>query len=176
MPHIGCGQVDFPGWVHLDANPGISHVTAVWQDEDGLPCDDSSCSFIYNEHFLEHLPVEKGVAFLRECRRALAPGGVLRVAMPDLTECVRHYWEHKWSEQPWLPKYGYGWIRTRAEYLNICFREWDHQWLYDREELHRRLGEAGFARIVDVPPSVSEHVELRSRETRAESVLVCEAL
>ncbi len=69
--------------------------------------------------------------------------------MPDLTECVRQYWEDDWRDQPWMKQHGYEWIRTRAELLNICFREWEHCWLYDREELHRRLHEAGFATVRD---------------------------
>ena len=38
--------------------------------------------------------------------------------MPDLTECVRQYWENDWR-QPWMAKYGYDWIKTRAENINI---------------------------------------------------------
>lgn len=68
------------------------------------------------------------------------PGGVLRVAMPDLAECVRQYHENDWR-QPWMRKYGYEWIQTRAETINIAFRDWEHKWLYDREEFaNRRAG------------------------------------
>jgi hypothetical protein len=50
--------------------------------------------------------------------------------------------------------------------LNMAFRAWGHKWLYDREELHRRLHEAGFTRVKDVEWGGSEEVELRNRETR----------
>ena len=66
-------------------------------------------------------------------------------------------------------------IATRAEMLNISFRYWDHQWLYDREELRRRLLEAGFADILDVELGTSDVPELCSRETRKDSLLICEA-
>lgn len=59
--------------------------------------------------------------------------------------------------------------------LNIAFRWWGHRWLYDREELHRRLGEAGFDRLEDVAPGQSTRPELRNLETRPDSLLVCEA-
>ena len=173
--HVGCGQVHFPGWLHLDSNEKLPHLDVLWFADDGLPCPDRSCEYIYNEHFLEHLTIEQGKRFLQECRRVLLPGGVLRVAMPDMTECVRQYWEKDWDRQPWLEKYGYTWIKTGCEMLNIAFREWDHKWLYDREELRRRLSEAGFGTIVNVDWNCSQHAELQNRETRPETLLICEA-
>ena len=95
--------------------------------------------------------------------------------MPSLHETVRSYYENDWVNESWLEKYGFTWIKTRAEYINTCFREWRHQWLYDVEELHRRLGEAGFDQVTDVVLGESQHQELRNRETRRETLLICEA-
>jgi predicted SAM-dependent methyltransferase len=95
--------------------------------------------------------------------------------MPSAQEIVRNYHENDWASQPWLEKYGYTSIRTRAEYVNVCFREWGHQWLYDTEELERRLREAGFSQIENVGWGESKHPELRNRETRIETLLTCEA-
>ena len=95
--------------------------------------------------------------------------------MPSAQELVRHYYENDWARQPWLEKYGYTWIKTRAEYLNICFRDWGHQWLYDVEELQRRLREAGFTQIENAAWGESKHADLRNRETRLETLLICEA-
>lgn len=173
--HIGCGQVQFQGWVHLDADTHLPHLDAIWHAEDGLPCDDATCDYIYNEHFLEHLSIQQGMAFLRECRRVLRPDGVLRVAMPDMRDSVGHYLENDWQNQPWMATHGYTWIQTGCEYLNVVFRDWGHQWLYDREELHRRLVDAGFSVIRDMPWGHSDYAELRNRETRTESILICEA-
>lgn len=173
--HLGCGDIHFPEWIHLDANPALSHIDAVWFAQDGLPCPDASCQYIYSEHFLEHLNPQDGLNLLKECRRVLQPGGVLRIAMPDMRECVRQYMDGDWQQQPWLEKYGYTWIKTGCEMVNICFREWGHLWLYDREELHRRLHEAGFTQITDVGCGESDHIPLQNRETRRESSLVCEA-
>jgi predicted SAM-dependent methyltransferase len=153
----------------------LTGIDALWYSDDGLPFDGGTCDFIYNEHFLEHLTIEQGRHFLRECCRVLKPGGVLRIAMPDMNECVRQYWENDWEKQPWIVKHGYTWIRTRCEYLNIAFREWEHKWLYDREELRRRLSEAGFSEIIDVKHGDSKFPELRNRESRPEAGLICEA-
>lgn len=173
--HIGCGQIHFPGWIHLDADSSLPHLDAVWHAADRLPCEDGACDFIYNEHFLEHLSVKEGAYFLSECRRVLSPKGVLRIGMPDMNEFVRQYWEQDWDHQPWLKKYGYTWIANRCELLNIVFREWGHLWLYDREELHRRLTDAGFKSIRDVEPNQSAYAELQNRESRLETTLICEA-
>jgi predicted SAM-dependent methyltransferase len=172
--NVGCGQEPFPGWTNLDLDPG-SRADIVWDVTDGLPFPDGSCAFIYSEHFLEHLPVQGGVRFLKECHRSLQENGVLRVAMPSVQEVVRQYYENDWANKPWLEKYGYTWIKTRAEYINIGFREWGHQWLYDAEELDRRLREAGFSQIDAVAWGESKYAELRSRETRKETLLLMEA-
>jgi predicted SAM-dependent methyltransferase len=172
--NIGCGYEPFPGWTNLDLD-SASRADISWDVTDGLPFANDTCVFIYNEHFLEHLPIQDGVRFLKECHRSLQKGGVLRVAMPSLQEVVRQYYENDWAGKPWLEKYGYTWIKTRAEYINIGFREWGHQWLYDAEELDRRLREAGFNQIDAVAWGESKYPELRSRETRKETRLIMEA-
>jgi predicted SAM-dependent methyltransferase len=173
--HLACGKVHLADWVNVDQDPQSDIVDVSWDLRHSLPLAGGCCEYIFHEHFLEHLTVEQGLALLRECRRLLMPGGVLRVAMPDLTECVRQYWENDWR-QPWMQKYGYDWIQTRAENINISFREWEHRWLYDREELHRRLGEAGFTTIRDCRRGESTVPALGGLETRDESTLVCEAV
>jgi hypothetical protein len=40
---------------------------------------------------LEHLPRPQALPFLRECHRVLAPGGILRVVVPDLETIARLY-------------------------------------------------------------------------------------
>jgi predicted SAM-dependent methyltransferase len=172
--NIGCGKEPFLTWTNLDLD-AESSADIMWDVREGLPFPNDSCAFIYSEHFLEHLSVQEGVRFLTECYRALQKGGVARIAMPSAQELIRHYHENDWSKQPWLEKYGYTWIKTRAEYINICFRDWGHQWLYDLEELERRLREAGFTHMKAVDWGDSEHEELRNRETRKETLLICEA-
>lgn len=91
--HLGCGKVRLKGWVNLDAErvPGVVDVAVDlrW----GVPLADGSCGLVFCEHFLEHLGPEDGVRFLRECRRLLVPGGVLRVAMPSL--------DPSWHRRTW---------------------------------------------------------------------------
>ena len=172
--HVGSGQVYFPGWVNIDAD-AVAKADVNWDIRYGLLAPDASCQYVYNEHVLEHLAVEAGLTFLRECRRVLAPGGVLRVAMPSLDAIIEKSANGTWRDQDWLTWPEHQFIKTRAEMINISFRWWGHQWLYDREELHRRLWESGFTEIANVEWGVSEEPMLCGRESRKDSLLICEA-
>ncbi len=169
--NLGCGEVHYPGWLNIDIEPGADIVLDITS---GLPWDNESVGYIYNEHLLEHLPPEQGVELLRECRRVLAPGGVLRVAMPDLDYLLyKATWD--WRDQDWLTWPQFQFIQTRAEMMNISFHWWGHQWLYDEEELARRLREAGWDAFRRVEWGVSEHPALCDKETRKDTRLIVEA-
>jgi predicted SAM-dependent methyltransferase len=100
---------------------------------------------------------------------------VVRIAMPSLDFILERAVSSDWRAQDWLTWPAYQQISTRAEMLNVAFRDWGHRYLYDREELHRRLAEAGFTTVVDVEHGQSELAELRGRESRPDSRLICEA-
>ncbi|HUY93401.1 MAG TPA: methyltransferase domain-containing protein [Pirellulales bacterium] len=174
--NAGCGSLRFEGWVNIDCNTALENVDFFWDLAEGLPTPDESCSVIYSEHVLEHLNVQQGLHYLRECRRSLAPGGVLRTAMPSLDDLIEKSAAGRWREQAWLDEPQWRFIDSRAEMFNIMFRWWGHQWVYDREELYRRLREAGFEQIRDVAWGESEVECLRNRETRNDSLLICEAV
>ncbi|GHU06730.1 hypothetical protein FACS1894158_14070 [Betaproteobacteria bacterium] len=65
-----------PGFSSLGTNQEFN----VWR---GLPFSDRSYGLVYCEHFIEHLDRREGMRLLREIRRVLKPGGILRLAMPD---------------------------------------------------------------------------------------------
>jgi len=174
--HIGCGTVKMDGWINIDANIQTGVTDLQLDITKGLPYDDNSCSLMYHEHVLEHLRVEDAVNFLQECNRVLQFGGIMRIAMPSLEFVIQKYSSEDWrSCQDWLTWPEYQFIQTRAEMLNIALRWWGHQYLYDREELYRRLQEAGFEKIRDVEWGMSDVSELINRETRKDSLLICEA-
>ncbi|MEH2204207.1 MAG: glycosyltransferase [Nostoc sp.] len=173
--NIGCGDVKFDNWINIDIDKDKKAVDLVCNAAQRLPFDDDSCALIYNEHFLEHLTVEEARFFLRECHRVLQPGGILRIAMPSLEDVVEKYNSEDWQNQEWLNWPEFKFIKTRAEMLNISLRWWGHQWLYDREELNRRLIETGYTNIKDVAWGLSDIPELKNRETRVYSLLICEA-
>jgi len=95
--------------------------------------------------------------------------------MPSLDVLLDQCCKGLWRDQDWLRWPGFEFIETRAEMLHIAFRWWGHSWLYDREELHRRLQEAGFERFRDMEWGQSGYEQLSDRETRKDSLLICEA-
>jgi len=176
MLHIGCGDIKFNKWVNIDINDNLSTVDIVWDATESFPFQNQSCFLIYSEHFIEHLTIEQASSFLTECYRLLEPGGISRIAMPSLEEVIKKYNSEDWKNQDWLSWPEHQFIQTRAEMLNISFRWWGHKWLYDHEELHRRIYEAGFSDVHNVEWGKSDVVELRNRETRPDSLLICEAV
>lgn len=48
-----------------------------------LPFEDNSFTFIYSEHFFEHLTPGLARELLKECHRVLKVGGVIRTTVPD---------------------------------------------------------------------------------------------
>jgi predicted SAM-dependent methyltransferase len=172
--HLGCGPVRLDKWVNVDLDYSVQP-DVVWDLTKGIPLNDHSCELIYCEHLLEHMSVDEGLSLLHECNRVLRPGGILRVAMPSLDALIEKSYLGNWREQDWLTWPEYQFIQTRAEMLNVAFRWWGHQWLYDREELHRRLREAGFENVRDVTWGTSSLEDLSRLETRKDSLLICEA-
>lgn len=105
--NLGSGD-PAPGWVNLDASPlfllprGLHRALAAAGVERSrpyrdaayrhvrftpgatLPLADGSARAVYCSHVLEHLWPETIERVVDECRRVLAPGGVLRIVVPDL--------------------------------------------------------------------------------------------
>jgi predicted SAM-dependent methyltransferase len=152
--HIGCGQEAIPGWINIDNRqlPGVDRVLDVRQ---GLPYQNASA--IYAEHFLEHLALEDGLAFLRECRRALAPGGILRLSTPNLDWVyATHYRIGAASSS-----------ETKISdcfQLNRAFHGWGHQFLYNREALESVLHAVGFQSVSFFRYGESAAAQLRGLE------------
>ncbi|MBM7774418.1 hypothetical protein JOD54_004622 [Actinokineospora baliensis] len=107
--HLGCGEHPMAGWVNIDL---VSPAADLRVDvRDGLPFADDSAEAVYIAHLLEHLeyPADAG-AVLAECVRVLAPGAVLRVAVPDIAAFARAYvegraeffaeFERRWERAP----------------------------------------------------------------------------
>ncbi len=176
--NIGCGTVYLPHWINIDNNSdqNISQLDLNWDLRNPLPFPDHSVDMIFNEHFLEHLSVEEGIRALQDFRRVLKVGGIMRIAMPDLEDVIKNYLDPQWRELPFLNQYGMNHIKTRAELINISFRSWGHQHLYDAEELHRRLSEVGFTQVKACRLRESQHIDLQSLESRNESTLIAEVV
>ncbi len=89
--HIGCGGVNAPGFINLDARPQphVHIVTTNLFNLSMIPND--AVDLIYMSHILEHVSHRDIVMTLRELRRILRVGGVLRVSVPDFDHVLTIY-------------------------------------------------------------------------------------
>jgi glycosyltransferase involved in cell wall biosynthesis len=88
--NLGCGNRWRTGWVNIDFTSNNEHVIP-HNMLNGIPCDDAACAVVYHSHVIEHFTRKDAHAFLTECHRVLRPGGVLRIAFPDLEKIARDY-------------------------------------------------------------------------------------
>src|SRR5688572_27314310 len=86
----GCGAEGVEGWLNSDIKegPGIDFACSIFE---GLPLDDASVDYIVSIHALPEIKLDQQVPALRELLRVLKPGGVLRLALPDLLKGVAAY-------------------------------------------------------------------------------------
>jgi SAM-dependent methyltransferase len=86
----GCGGHTRPGWINSDQKegPGIDLVCDV---ADGLPLETDGIDYVVSIHALPEVPYDRIVPVLRELRRVLKPGGILRLGLPDLLKGVKAY-------------------------------------------------------------------------------------
>jgi predicted SAM-dependent methyltransferase len=155
--HLGCGPLAMPGWVNIDnaRYPGVDKVLDVTR---GLPYKD--VSFIFAEHFIEHIAYPDAARLLRECRRVMNDDGVLRLSTPNL--------DWVWVTHYKLPMEDPEAVQACFS-LNRAFRGWGHQFLYNERTLRATLFDAGFGTVTRVGYGESTHPELRDLERHEKS-------
>ena len=119
--NIGCGATPTEGWVNLDNSLAVRLARwpilvralsvagllnarsmrfaqiAIHKDVRfanatlRIPYPDRSVEVVYSSHMIEHLDRREAGAFLAEVRRVLRPGGIVRLAAPDLGLLVKNY-------------------------------------------------------------------------------------
>ncbi|HWD64310.1 MAG TPA: methyltransferase domain-containing protein [Solirubrobacteraceae bacterium] len=95
---------------------------------------DRSFEAVYCSHLLEHLHPDVAEQCLREILRVLVPGGVLRIAVPDLDAMVEQY-------DPTDPdRFLWGVFQGRGARAKASARHWWHYNAVSLEALLRRLG------------------------------------
>ena len=205
--NVGCGQSPTKGWINLDNSPSlhlskvpllpsmlaklgliskqqasfikfcrtnfIRHGNAT----KGLPLETGSVEVLYSSHMIEHLDQEEAVLFLKEARRILCPGGILRLAVPDIRTRAERYIENKdadafiASTNMARPR-----PRTLAKRIGILVvGTRQHQWMYDGASLSRLLEAQGFVspQILKAGETrISDPGDLNLHERSNESVYV----
>ena len=161
--HLGCGTIfirnylNIGYWRHLDSdvvyvNPnGVEGTYLLNHDLVlGIPASDNSLEVIYHSHLLEHLSYKEGIAFTANCFKALAPGGIMRVLVPDLELWINNYVnnnnfyfdEYRKALAPEGDLYP-----TKGAVFMGMLHNHEHKMGYDFDTLKWVLERAGFERI-----------------------------
>src|SRR4051812_16965021 len=88
--NLGCGPIARAGWVNCDAKdlPGVDLRCDL---RSGLALGADYADYVAAIHILQDLAYAEIVPALREIRRVLKPGGVLRLAVPDIDRTINAY-------------------------------------------------------------------------------------
>lgn len=165
---LGCGPHPLPSpWENYDQEVNIT---------EALPFPTDSCAYLFAEHVIEHVPYRAGLAFLRECHRVLMPGGVLRLAFPDVSRFMAYCDEHSLDERittyaQWLDRTHHGGSDAAAIYAFILAGS-GHKAAWTTHTGEASLRAVGFDRVVECIYGDSEHTELRNIERHHFSVPV----
>lgn len=152
--HLGCGRLDVPGFVNVDARPypHVHHLGSV----ETLPfIKDGTADLVYVSHCLEHIPYRRVPQVLKEWHRVLRPGGRLRLAVPDFEVLWRAYdlsGRELITIQPFL-------LGGQDYPQNFHFS------VFDERLLGKLLREAGFEKARRWDPSVREFGEFTDCST-----------
>ena len=146
--HLGSGGNNLTGWVNIDLVGARADVA--WDLRRPLPFADRVASAVFLEHVLEHMTVAEGMAVLRHAFRVLAPGGVIRVGVPDAGLYARSYagGDGLIDElRPGRP--------TRMLALGEVFQEHGHVSAWDGETLALVVDSVGFTGAEEMPGGTS---------------------
>ena len=135
----------------------------------GLPFEDDTVDLIYASHFLEYLTYDQGVAFMKECYRAMKQDGVMRLLVHDAELLSQKYLERDLS---FFDEISDGVLPQTGKLWSVLFS--NHSSIYDCDTL-RDLGKlVGFhvekksfrkgnaqilAETIDMLPNLSLFVE-----------------
>jgi len=167
--NLGSGHWKLEDWINVDID--IESQPDVCADlAGGLPFATGVARLMHTEDFIDQLTLENAAAFLIECHRILAPGGVLRVLTPDMRRLARLYLDDPeqlntlWKRFVGVPLL----LGTAGEVFNLGMRFAGHTFLYDEETFRTLAARCGFdARRVEYRQSEAPELcglDLRSPE------------
>jgi len=167
--HLGAGENVIEGWLNSDLIPKDTKV--IFLDiTQRFPFENGTFDYVYTEHLIEHISMEKGFFVFKECYRVLKPGGVIRVSTPDLHFLIDLFKPEKTEIQKQYIQWAIdtnihqACMYSEVFVINNFFRSWGHQFIYDFELIKKILENSGFSRVRKSFIGKSEHEILQRLE------------
>jgi predicted SAM-dependent methyltransferase len=158
---LGSGGQPKPGWVNVDL---FADADVNLDLREPLPFPDGCARLVYAEHVLEHFFYPNEVhGILREINRILAPGGMIKLVVPDAGRALVAYGqgEDGFFRARRVRSYLAQERPTPMHIVNYIFRQdGQHKYAYDADTLAQALELTGFvdARPRPFDPAIdSEH-------------------
>ncbi|MBD2087803.1 MULTISPECIES: methyltransferase domain-containing protein [unclassified Coleofasciculus] len=126
-----------------------------------FPWSDNSVDAAYTSHVLEHLYLEGALNCISEVYRVLKPGGIFRVAVPDLDQLIKSY-------NPSCPEV----FLTEFLEATQTLEKNRHHWHYNENSLRKILLDTGFREVVRCNYRNSQIAGIAEREERPESLFM----
>lgn len=157
---FGAGSLGLPDpWENYDRDADIS------QPLDRARFPDGCASIVFSEMCVEHIKPQEAWNFLCECHRILAPGGLIRIVIPDFSLT----WRLKDPDYARVNG-GVTGATTWKEHMRSILFCHGHQGLWNSELLRDVLEAAGFTGVRIHRAGESDREELRGLEQHHHSV------
>lgn len=169
----GCGLSCPDGWINFDASPTLRlqrlpligrlfrwppvfpQAVRYGDIVKGLPLPEGSADLIYASHVLEHLSYDDIWRALRNTHRALKPGGVFRLVVPDLQTRAAGYLakleQGESQANDWFMRASGLGLESRRKtpmaILRAALGGSQHFWMWDEASMTDALRRTGFIEI-----------------------------
>jgi SAM-dependent methyltransferase len=167
MLQLGASDKSLMGWLNSDLDP-VCFKDIFLDATKRFPLPNSTIDFVFSEHFFEHIDRLEGEHCAKEVYRCLKPGGVMRLATPNLQRYIGLFRSDlDPSEADHLNRFK---DKFRLSSISPCLAlnhlmyNWGHRFLYNESELIAMLKAAGFQTIKSVAVGKSSYPQLSDLE------------
>jgi SAM-dependent methyltransferase len=186
---FGCGNSCPQGWANFDVSPmlrlrvlpivgriavarlsGFPGQVMFGDIVSGLPVSPNSVEAVFSAHVIEHLHREDVPRALQNVHRILAPGGIFRSVLPDISKLARSYLSDP-DDEAGIRFVG-STLLTRSErakgvmgIARSILGHSNHQWMWDFKGLRLELIRAGFGDVREAAMGDSAIPEMRAVES-----------
>lgn len=179
--NLACGNTPHTkfllSWLNVDIKEGTADYVC---DVRNLPPEwTGSFEEVRASHVLEHLYIEEQLSTLNEWVRVLEPGGILRIAVPDLeivVQCLLRGYDKKMRPAtsgvtltPVMAQiYGLGYETAKTE------ERWRHRTIFNSKSLRELLESQGkLENIIVYPQNEDPAYKLRIKDDSQNQFTIC---